>query len=132
MADRSTDDIAADLNTPRLRVGYVRSATGDQAALNRQRADISAHTRTHGQDIDEWFEDCTFGNRDDRPGLDRLRALVAAGRVAEVLVYDMTRLGRNGRAVVELHEELSASTRITCVALDPLPALINEMNAVLA
>jgi hypothetical protein len=132
LAGRSNADIASDLNTPRLRVGYIRSATGNRAALDRQRADISAYARAHGQDVDEWIEDaCCSGNRDDRPGLDRLRALVAAGCVAEVLVYDMTRLGRDSR-VLALYEELSAGTQVTCITPDPLsaPALMNEMNAV--
>lgn len=134
LAGRSTDDIASDLNTPRLHVGYVRNATGNRAALDRQRADISAYARAHGQDIDEWIEDDCSGNCDDRPGLDRLHALVAAGRVAEVLVYDMSRLSRNGRAAMGLHEELSVGTRATYVTLDPqpTPALMNIMNAVVA
>ena len=36
LAGRSTEDIASDLTTPRLHVGYIRSATGNRAALDRQ------------------------------------------------------------------------------------------------
>lgn len=36
LAGRSTDDIASNLNAPRLRLGHIHSATGDQAPLGRQ------------------------------------------------------------------------------------------------
>lgn len=76
----------------RLRVGYCRVSTlseGQQQALPVQRSIIEK------EDCDLILADSESGLSLERPGYMELRRLVEAGRVAEVVATEFSRLGRD-------------------------------------
>ncbi|MBI4511494.1 MAG: recombinase family protein [Deltaproteobacteria bacterium] len=92
---------------------YVRTATVDQQAAERQRNEALAVIRQHVADgwapLDPAYEDVgTSGLDANRPALSRLLADVQAGRIDRVVVTDVARLGRSPRLLWELAQRFGA------------------------
>lgn len=75
--------------------GYVRVSTADQNT-DRQ------HDALHQYGVDEIYEDKASGMKRDRPELDRLLEKLRRGDT--LVVYELKRLGRNARQLLELAE----------------------------
>ncbi len=92
---------------------YVRVSTAEQAdpglnggSLESQEAKCRALCEARGLDVARVFVDPgASGASLDRPGLDDLRAAVAAGEVAVVVVYAVDRLSRSQADTLELLRE---------------------------
>ena len=87
-------------SNPRRVVGYVRlsRADDDSTSVPRQRQIITAAASARGWDLVEVVEDVDVSaskRRLDRPGLDRVRALVRDGAADTVLVWRLDRLARS-------------------------------------
>lgn len=81
-------------------VGYVRLSreTADSTSVARQRQIIDSHASARGWTVVDVVEDVDVSaskRRLDRPGLDRVRALVASGDADAVLVWRLDRLARS-------------------------------------
>lgn len=93
---------------------YVRVSTDEQAdpglnggSLESQEARCRALCEARGLDVARVFIDAgASGGTLDRPGLDELRASVAAGEVAVVVVYAVDRLSRSQADTLALLREL--------------------------
>lgn len=86
--------------SPTRVVGYVRLSreTADSTSVARQRQVIEAHARSRGWDLFTTVEDIDVSaskRRLDRPGLTRVRAIIAAGKAEAILVWRLDRLARS-------------------------------------
>lgn len=81
----------------RLHVGYVRASTGDQQiTLADQEARIRAHAFARGVELAEVIVDGGFSAKDlNRPGVQRLLAMIERGEVASVTIVKLDRLTRS-------------------------------------
>jgi DNA invertase Pin-like site-specific DNA recombinase len=88
----------------------VRVST-DRQATARQTADLHSVATERGWTVIEVIEETVTGkaNAKDRPGLQRLAALVASGSVRKVLVHEVSRLSRRPAIVHALVEQMEAS-----------------------
>jgi site-specific DNA recombinase len=82
---------------------YARAAQPDQ--LQRQIAVLYRVARVHGFVDCALFTDLASGLLRERPGLDRLRDALRAGRYRHVLLTDPTRIGRSLAAVQQVQDE---------------------------
>jgi len=90
-------------------VAYVRVSSKAQTH-DMQRAAIEAEAARRGDAVGAWYAEKLSGKTVDRPELNRLRADVAARRVARLYVYRIDRLTRSGiRDTLQLVEELRSS-----------------------
>lgn len=95
----------------RQATGYVRVSTDEQAregvSLDAQRAKVRAYCRLHGLRLDAIEADEGLSGRraDNRPGLERAMAGVAASR-GTLVVYSLSRLARSTRDCIALAERL--------------------------
>lgn len=85
----------------------VRVST-DRQANARQVHDLQAAATAKGWTVIEVAEETITGraNAKDRPGLERIEALVAAGKVRKVLVHEVSRLSRRPAVVHAFVERL--------------------------
>jgi hypothetical protein len=118
-------------DTTLLTVAYVRVSTEDQAvegfSIQGQIDKLQAYATLHDLGVVTVIEDAGLsGKNTDRPGLQRVLAMVAEGHVSNVLVWRLDRLSRNlgdlvlladtfGQAGVALHSfceriDLSSAT----------------------
>lgn len=75
---------------------YLRSATGDDRAIAKQRQICTEHAEVSGYQIVEvFFDAATSGAGKDRPGLDALRECLREGRVSVLLAEEPARLYRD-------------------------------------
>ena len=89
-------------------VAYVRVSSRAQD-LATQRSAIQKAAAGRGDAVSEWFAEKRSGKVLARPELDRLRALVRAGRIKKLYLYRLDRLTRSGiRDTFEVIEELRA------------------------
>lgn len=83
---------------------YSRAAADSQRAdgsLVNQRASLTSYCSQHGLTVVEHVEDRGVSGRTlERPGIDRILALLQAGAADCVVVADVSRIGR-ARAVIE-------------------------------
>lgn len=91
---------------------YIRVSTDEQAAdgssLESQEAACRTLADRKGWDVARVFIDAgASGGRLERPGLDALRAAVAAGEVEAVAVYALDRLSRSQRDTLALLDEFA-------------------------
>src|SRR5215204_2506830 len=96
---------------PRRVILYARVSTDEQArsgySLSQQLEALREHAAREGYEIlDEVTDPGKSGATLDRPGLDRVRDLVAAGGVAVVLAQDADRISREPIHRAFLDEEL--------------------------
>lgn len=96
----------------RISAVYVRVSTGEQAkkgfSLQDQEATLTALARARGWSAVEVYKDAGISGEtlEGRPSLKRLLRDVDAGRVARVLVVDLSRLSRADRVKVEILDRL--------------------------
>src|ERR1700730_2877804 len=92
----------------RLAVGYVRVSTDKQAehgvSLEAQSEKIRAMAVVQGVDVSEIIVDAETAKNLDRPGMERLLALVDAGKVQTVIIAKLDRLTRSVKDLAELLE----------------------------
>ncbi len=98
---------------PKLHLAYVRVSTDEQAetgyGLADQEAKVRAHAFASDRELAEVIVDDGFSAKNlKRPGVQRILALVRAGRVGSVTVQKLDRLTRSVR---DLNELLELSTR---------------------
>lgn len=92
----------------RLTIGYVRVSTQEQAdrgfSLDAQRERLAGYAIATGRDpINEFIADDGYsGGTLDRPGMQKLLALVRAGEVGCIIVSKLDRLSRSLRDVLDL------------------------------
>lgn len=86
-----------------LRVSTKRQDTRSQEPdLNRW-----AEAYANGQPV-KWYRDKATGTKMDRPGWNRLEADIDAGKVSQVVVWRLDRLGRTASGLTALFEKLTA------------------------
>ncbi len=81
-------------------VGYVRLSreSADSTSVARQRQIIETHAKRQGWELVETIDDVDVSaskRRLDRPGLARVRGLIASGKADAVLVWRLDRLARS-------------------------------------
>src|SRR5215203_3755219 len=89
---------------------YVRVSTPGQAdkgySLREQKERLRAHAEEHGLEILAAFDDAgVSGAAFDRPGLNRVRELVAEGGVSVVLATERDRFAREPAYLYLLRKE---------------------------
>ena len=107
--------------TPRIAL-YARVAAAAQTgtrALEQQVERLRAYAQARSWAVapDHVYRDeGVSGLRLERPGLDRLRAAIAAGEIDIVLVSDPDRLARDDTALFQILDECERSDcRVVCV-----------------
>lgn len=96
---------------------YVRDNSASRARRDRQVRSIQDVARAHGRTIalDAVFVDIASGLDAIRPGLDCLRAAVAAGTYDTVVIYDWSKLSRSPHELWRLLDEFgSHGVRVLC------------------
>jgi DNA invertase Pin-like site-specific DNA recombinase len=92
------------------RVSTKKQDTRSQLTDLRQWAKSKQHEQRHviepRRDEVRWYQDEFTGTTMDRPGWKGLMADVRMGRVAEIVVWRLDRLGRTARGLTELFDEL--------------------------
>jgi len=123
-------------------IGYVRVSTDRQAdtgvSLEAQESKIRAMATVRGCDLDEVVVDGGESAKDlKRPGVERLLALVSAGKVDAVIVAKLDRLTRSVKdlcALLELFEKRKVALISVAESLDTSSAagrlVITIMGAV--
>jgi site-specific DNA recombinase len=94
-------------------VAYMRVSTDGQQedghGLDVQRQTIAAYAATERLDVSDWIEDVVSGAKEERPGLERIREMAAAGELDVVLLYKLDRLARDTRLALNIEHELRIS-----------------------
>lgn len=75
---------------------YIRVSDKDQN-LDSQRVEITRWLERNGHKDVKWYEDKQTGKNTARPGFQRLRKAVIAGKVDTVIVWKLDRLARRFR-----------------------------------
>lgn len=88
-------------------IGYIRVSTQGQAedgvSLTMQRQKIEAYCSLHDLDLAEVICDDGYSAKSlNRPGVQRLLALVDTGEAEAVIIYKLDRLSRRTRDVLDL------------------------------
>lgn len=95
-----------------VRVSSVGTRDRDSASYqteDEQRAKGEAYATKHDIDVVGVYSDIDVsGARFDRDGLGQVMELADAGAIDAVIVYDVSRLGRNLRGILEAVDQLSA------------------------
>jgi DNA invertase Pin-like site-specific DNA recombinase len=88
---------------------YLRVSTTDQDT-GSQEPDLRVWLRTHGRGRHvAWYRDKFTGRTLRRPGIEKLLADAAAGKVGTILVWRIDRLGRTARELLGLLEDLDVA-----------------------
>jgi site-specific DNA recombinase len=94
----------------RTAIGYVRVSTASQAdrgvSLEAQAEKINAMAVVHGVELLEIITDTESAKSTDRSGLQRLLALVDAGKVNTIIIAKLDRLTRSVKDLADLLERL--------------------------
>lgn len=85
---------------------YVR-VSSKQQDLRSQEPDLRRWADAQEEEI-AWYRDKFTGRTLDRPGMKRLLADVASGKVGTIIVWRLDRLGRTARGLTALFEDLRA------------------------
>ena len=83
---------------------YARVSTADQTTEN-QTLELQKVAKRNGWALEAVYEDTISGAKTDRPALQRLLQGVVRKEFDVVMVWDVSRLGRSLRHLVELLEE---------------------------
>ncbi len=92
---------------PKHNAIYVRVSTEDQTTAS-QLPDLTKWAEAAGGPA-QWYHDKFTGRKLDRPGMTELLADVKAGRVAQIVVWRLDRLGRTCKGLCALFEDLTAA-----------------------
>lgn len=90
-------------------VAIFARVSKEQQDFGRQLVDTQRHADQHGYQVVATIAEKLSGSRNSRakrPDLDRLMSLARAGRIKQILVTEMSRLGRRARETRALVEEL--------------------------
>ena len=91
------------------RIGiYCRVSTMQQAegnGLELQLADTRRHAQARNYEVVHEWSDIQSGANDDRPGFLAMQAAVQRGEVARVIVWDVTRFGRNAATSLKVAQD---------------------------
>lgn len=83
---------------------YVR-VSSKQQDLRSQEPDLKRWAASQDGEV-SWYRDKFTGRTMDRPGMKRLLADVAAGKIGTIVVWRLDRLGRTARGLTALFEDL--------------------------
>ena len=83
---------------------YVR-VSGKQQDLKSQLPDLERWAAAQKESV-KWYRDKFTGRTMDRPGWSRLEADLQAGKVSQVVVWRLDRLGRTAKGLTALFEDL--------------------------
>ena len=87
---------------------YARvSSTGDRQDTSRQVADLTRYAAAAGLDVVAVYEEKVSGTKVDRPVLQECMEFLKGGGAQQLLVSELSRLGRNLRQVLEVVEDLT-------------------------
>lgn len=83
---------------------YVRVSTSDQTHAS-QRPDLERWAKTKNGPI-QYYDDTASGRTMKRPGWNKLDDAIRVGKVAQLVVWRLDRLGRTAAGLTSLFEEL--------------------------
>jgi len=83
---------------------YLRVSSRNQDTRS-QEPDLKRWAEVQGQPV-KWYRDKFTGTTMDRPAWKKLEADLRAGRVAQIAVWRLDRLGRTARGLTALFDEL--------------------------
>jgi DNA invertase Pin-like site-specific DNA recombinase len=105
----------------RITAYYVRVSHHGQD-MRSQLPELETHAQTQDGDV-QWYRDSFTGTRIDRPGWEKLMKDLRTGRIKQIVVWRLDRLGRTTVGLVSLLEELRQCkvglTSLRDGALDP-------------
>jgi DNA invertase Pin-like site-specific DNA recombinase len=105
----------------RITAYYIRVSHHGQD-MRSQLPELETHAKTQDGAV-QWYRDSFTGTRMDRPGWERLMKDLRAGRIKQIVVWRLDRLGRTTVGLVSLLEELRqlkvGLTSVRDGALDP-------------
>jgi len=85
---------------------YLRVSSRNQDTRS-QEPDLRRWAEAQDQPV-KWFRDKFTGRTMDRPGWKKLEADLHAGRVAQIVVWRLDRLGRTARGLTALFDEVQS------------------------
>lgn len=96
---------------------YVRVSKGKGRGQDTasQLPDLKRWVEARGEPA-KWYTDRMTGKTMDRPGMDKLLADVAAGKVRTIVVWRLDRLGRTAKGLTALFEDL-AERKVNLVSI---------------
>ncbi len=74
---------------------YCRVAHNDMLTLDWQKARLKAYAKEHGFQIERTVAECSTGIDYNRKGLQEVAEIAASGKVNVLLIWNLTRLGRD-------------------------------------
>ena len=84
----------AAMNASPVPVALLVRVSTDRQDTARQTSELRAVAESKGWHVVEVVEETVSGRADDRPGLRRIEALAAGGKIKKVLVHEISRLTR--------------------------------------
>lgn len=107
---------------PRLVLGYIRCSSPGQVldgeTLERQRDKILEYARLNDlSDVTILADEGLFGYKTSRPGFQQLLAACRSREVSMMIVYDLSRLTRRVRDMVDFVEDVVERFRIKLVSI---------------
>ena len=84
----------AAMNASPVPVALLVRVSTDRQDTARQTSELRAVAESKGWQVVEVVEETVSGRADDRPGLRRIEALAAGGKIKKVLVHEISRLTR--------------------------------------
>jgi len=94
---------------------YVRVSKGRGQDTASQEPDLKRWIAAQAEPA-AWYRDKMTGKTMERPGMEKLLADVAAGKVRTILVWRLDRLGRTAKGLTALFEDLQ-SRKVNLVSL---------------
>lgn len=88
----------------KMNVGYVRISTERQTKELQQKA-INDYVKIRNKTIDKWYSDRLSGKTDSRPDFNKLMDDVRTGKVSNIYVYKLDRIGRSLPHLLQLFSE---------------------------
>ncbi|MBR1385089.1 MAG: recombinase family protein [Ruminococcus sp.] len=100
------------------RLSHDDELAGESNSITNQKKILSSFAKQHGLTNTEYFVDDGYsGTNFDRPDFQRMLALVETGKVANILVKDMSRLGRDYLKVGYYSEVLFREKKVRFIAV---------------
>ena len=94
---------------------YMRVSTGQQNFASQENELLSWVENNKPSNI-RWYRDQCTGRSMDRPAWNRLQNAINSGKIKEVIVWRLDRLGRSASGLVALFEQLS-SRKVNLISL---------------
>jgi len=86
---------------------YVRVSTSQQSSRS-QIPDLQRWLEAHDLSEPIWYEDKATGKNMNRPGWQKLQTAIDRGKVSQLVVWRLDRLGRTASGLCKLFEDLQA------------------------